>query len=294
MHDQTKTQPSRISPPLPAGAPWFAHFARGAIRLVQGLYFHDAFQAAPAMAFHFFLSLLPALAFVGYVAAIILQKTQSAALIASFLENAPPSAQDTIKMEIDRLASASAVGPLGVIGFVWLAAGGLHGLMDALETAVGAPRRSWWKKRVLSLAFVVAGLAFVALVSFTLIEWQSLVHLQRGARVFRIAGHGVLALLVSTSVSALALALFFRFSVSYPARVKRRVLPGALLAVVLWVIISWGFGVYVRSLAKYTIYYGSLAAVAVLLVWLWLTSLSILVGAELNAQLEGMRDRSTS
>jgi membrane protein len=72
--------------------------------------------------------------------------------------------------------------------------------------------------------------------------------------------------------------------------VTRRVLPGAALAVVLWLVISWAFGLYVSTLAEYAVFYGSLAAVAVLLVWLWLTSLAILVGAELNSQLEGLRD----
>jgi len=57
-----------------------------------------------------------------------------------------------------------------------------------------------------------------------------------------------------------------------------------------WLVISSVFGLYVKSLAEYAVFYGSLAAVAVLLVWLWLTSLAILVGAELNAQLEGLRD----
>jgi membrane protein len=68
------------------------------------------------------------------------------------------------------------------------------------------------------------------------------------------------------------------------------VLPGAALAVALWIVVSWAFSLYLRTLASYTVYYGSLAAVAVLLVWLWLISLAILIGAELNSQLEGLRD----
>jgi membrane protein len=55
-------------------------------------------------------------------------------------------------------------------------------------------------------------------------------------------------------------------------------------------VVSWAFGLYVSTLADYAAFYGSLAAVAVLLVWLWLTSFAILVGAELNSQLEGLRD----
>ena len=62
------------------------------------------------------------------------------------------------------------------------------------------------------------------------------------------------------------------------------------MAVVLIVIVSWAFSLYVRTLDSYTVYYGGLAAMAVLLVWLWLMSLAILFGAELNSQLEGLRD----
>jgi membrane protein len=58
-----------------------------------------------------------------------------------------------------------------------------------------------------------------------------------------------------------------------------------------WLAVSWAFGNYVISLAEYAVYYGSLAAVAVLLLWLYLTSLSLLLGAEVNAILEGVRDR---
>jgi membrane protein len=55
-----------------------------------------------------------------------------------------------------------------------------------------------------------------------------------------------------------------------------------------WLVVSWIFGTYLGSLGTYTVYYGSLAAVAVLLVWLYLTSISLLLGAEVNAMLEGV------
>jgi membrane protein len=92
-------------------------------------------------------------------------------------------------------------------------------------------------------------------------------------------------------VGVCALAAFYWLSVERPKHVKRRVWPGAVVAMVLWMSMSWGFGSYVSSLGTYTVYYGSLAAVAVLLVWFWLSSLVFLVGAELNAQLEGVRDQ---
>jgi membrane protein len=90
------------------------------------------------------------------------------------------------------------------------------------------------------------------------------------------------------AVGLAVLAAFYRYGVEHPAGVRRRAWPGALVAVLAWLVVSWGFGNYVISLGKYAVYYGSLAAVAVLLVWLWLTSLALLLGAEVNAQLEGV------
>jgi membrane protein len=97
-----------------------------------------------------------------------------------------------------------------------------------------------------------------------------------------------LAGLMMLLLGAVLLAGFYRFAVEHPHGVRRRVWPGTLVAVVSWLVVSWGFGFYVVSMASYALYYGSLAAVAVLLVWLYLTSLSLVAGAEVNMQLEGV------
>jgi uncharacterized BrkB/YihY/UPF0761 family membrane protein len=88
----------------------------------------------------------------------------------------------------------------------------------------------------------------------------------------------------------LGVAAFYRVAVDRPRSLRRRLLPGATLAVSAWIIVTWGFGVYVSRLASYSLYYGGLAAIAMLLFWCWLTALALIVGAELNAQLEGIRD----
>jgi uncharacterized BrkB/YihY/UPF0761 family membrane protein len=93
---------------------------------------------------------------------------------------------------------------------------------------------------------------------------------------------------VMLAVGLCSLAAFYRYAVEHPVGVRRRAWTGAAVALAAWLVCSWGFGNYVISLGKYAVYYGSLAAVAVLLVWLWLTSLALLLGAEVNAQLEGI------
>ena len=100
------------------------------------------------------------------------------------------------------------------------------------------------------------------------------------------------AFIILIGLAVCGLALFYRVGVSHPRGIRRRIWPGAILGLTSWFAVSWGFGAYVRTLGQYAVYYGSLATVAVLLLWFYLTSLSLLIGAELNAQLEGIRSPS--
>jgi membrane protein len=113
---------------------------------------------------------------------------------------------------------------------------------------------------------------------------------RRVARLLRGSAERSTAIAVLLAFSLASVAAFYRFAVEHPPGVARRAWPGAFVAVFTWLLVSWGFGQYVSSLGSYALFYGSLAAVAVLLVWFYLTSLALLVGAELNAQLEGVRD----
>jgi len=336
----------RLAPPLAKDAPLLHRLGRGIHRLGHGLVLHDVLLAAAAMAFHFFLSLLPLLVFVGFIVGLIARRRGVDAVLSPVLDNLPATAEAVVKTEVERLAGAggATLGPVAALSFLWVASGGTHGLINAVETVVGAPKRPWLKKRLLALAWVVALLAAFALAAVAIVQWDAFVHppekrpfvtvpaspaststsvttspvsggrrnltsatatiqhteqkdpaapetaRRRRARIVRSSGERVLALSLSVLFATAVLAAFYRFSVSHSKRVERRVLPGAALAVALWLVISWAFGIYVSTLAEYAVFYGSLAAVAVLLVWLWLTSLAILVGAELNSQLEGLRD----
>jgi membrane protein len=100
----------------------------------------------------------------------------------------------------------------------------------------------------------------------------------------------LIAAMLMLGAGLLLLAGVYRFAVEHPPGIRRRVWPGAIAAVSSWLVVSWAFGAYAVSIGDYALYYGSLAAVAVLLVWLYLSSLTLVIGAEVNAQLEGLRD----
>lgn len=283
----------RILPPLPSTAPFYLRIARTIVRLTQGLYYHDAPAAAPAMAFQFFLSLIPLLVVFGYILGHFVRLKGVEAILAPLLGTAPDVTQGIVRRELERLGGSS-VGPapLAILGFMYLASNGTHGFMDALERAVHAPRRPWWKKRLLSIGWVVAVLIVLSITGWALVQWDDVVRGEAIQRGF-LRGSGFqqkITLGFALGVATCVLAAFFRYGVERPKEIKRRVWPGAAMAVLGWIVMSWGFSLYVSSLGRYALFYGSLAAVAVLLVWFWLSSLVLLVGAEFNAQLEGVRD----
>jgi membrane protein len=321
-------------------------------RIVHGLRVHNAGDAAPAMAFHFFLSLVPVLVLVGFVLGHVVRQRGVDALLGPAIETAPQAAEQLVREELSRMAGASAasIAPLSVLGFLWIAATGTHGLMDAFEAASGAARRPWWKKRVIAMTWVSATLVALAVVSWGMLKIDLALHMDEAAAqpleggstadttaraappragprhssapdsaraphrvlteptamplvkrarhrlgpLFRAAWERF-ALLTVLIVAALgALAAFYRFAVEHPRGVKRRAWPGAMVALASWLLVSWGFGLYVSTLGRYALFYGSVATVAVLLVWFYLASWSLLIGAELNAQLEGLRDAPRS
>jgi membrane protein len=172
--------------------------------------------------------------------------------------------------------------------------------MDLFETMTGAKHRSWVHQRTLAILWNLMTIALLLLLGWVVVRvlgmadapsmahgWLAwprhlLHHLSEGVGAVVFLAIGVVG-------ATCLLALFFHVAVAWPEGHKRHVWRGAIVAMVLTLAISYVFSFYVRTLATYTLYYGSLATVAVLHVWLYLTSLAVLIGAEVNAQHEGLR-----
>lgn len=100
--------------------------------------------------------------------------------------------------------------------------------------------------------------------------------------------------LVLAAIAALAAALLYRFG---PNRARAKwvwLTPGSALATVLWLVVTLGFGLYVANFGSYDATYGSLGAVVVLLIWLYLSSYVLVLGGELNSELEHQTARDTT
>ncbi len=253
---------------------------------------------AAEMSFWLFLALVPLAAVAGLIAARFAVSNRSAAFW-SLLAAVPVSVRGLIALQVEQVASwqRGTVAPVAVVTFVWLASSGVHAVLDALEVQSGTSR-PWWKKRLIAIAGCVAlsaGAALVALLAagFTAVQTLAgsavppvLLSAERGpaGRVFR----WLLGLVIAVGLTA----GLYRMGIARSARERSAtVLPGALLSVGLQTALGWGYGVYVAALGSGGAYQASLAVVGVTLMTLWLFSVALLLGVQLNRLVSDARVR---
>jgi membrane protein len=210
---------------------------------------------------------------------------------------APGQAGEILDGAIEHVRSngtaAGVVAIAGVLVAFWSASGYIAAFMRASNAIYDVPEgRPMWKTLPIRLGLTaVIGLMLVAsavIVVFTgdLAErFGNLIGFGSTAiTVWSIAKWPVLVVLVG-----LMFAILYWASPNAKHGGFRWVSPGGVLAVTVWIIVSLGFAFYVANFGSYNKTYGALAGVVVLLVWLWLSNIAILLGAELDAELERSR-----
>jgi membrane protein len=258
----------------------------------RGLVTRDTLQAASAMAFDLFLAAIPMLALAGWLFAAVSRGSDAVLVSVSLLVDlTPQEVRELIWNQLGQF-SVTAAAPVALLGALWLASSAFNTLMAVLEVTVVAQRRPWWQRRLIALGCVVSSiLLFTASGSWavTLAGGPSTVVRLLASGDFPFldhASHFILAGLVLLIATAL-LAGFFRIAVIRPG-VGRRVWPGAMLTIATSGGASVGFAYYASHLARFALFYGTLSAVAIVLGWLWIMCLTLLLGAELNLQLEDL------
>jgi len=178
---------------------------------------------------------------------------------------------------------------MGFLVSLWSANAGVKSMFDALNAVYGEREsRSFLHLTWLSLCFTVGILGFVILAITAVIVLPT---------VLSFVGLGsttdVLLRLLRWPVLLLALGLFLALIYRYgPSRRKARwrwVSWGSAAAALLWIVASLGFSYYVANFGSYNKTYGSLGAAVGFMTWIWISTIIVLTGAELNAELEGRR-----
>ena len=183
---------------------------------------------------------------------------------------------------------------VGIALALWSASSGMKHLIEAINAAYDEDEtRGFLRLRGLSVILTLGAVVFLVL-AFALIALAPAILADTGLGAVGRVLATVLRFVVLGAGLIAALAVLYRYA---PDRDEPRwawVTPGALLAAGLWLAGSLLFSVYAANFGKYNETYGSLGAVVILLLWLFLTAFVVIIGAELNAELERQTARDTT
>ncbi|PWK81990.1 membrane protein [Lentzea atacamensis] len=281
---KTVDRPTR----LPKGAWW------GVLkRTVKEFNDDNLTDWAAALTYYAVLSLFPGLIVLTSVLA-LLGETTTQELMKYVDQVAPGEAGELVKTSIEELQRGQgAAGLLGIIGLLtafWTASGYLGAFMRACNAVYDVEEgRPFWKTVPLRLLLTLGSVVVISLTLGALVLTGGVADavgnlLGLGdtvVTVWDIAKWPVILLLV-----ALAFAVLYWAAPNVRQPAFRWVTPGSLLAIALWALATVGFAIYVANFASYNKTYGSLGGVIVFLVWLWISNIAVLLGAEFDAELE--------
>jgi membrane protein len=219
--------------------------------------------------------------------------------MAHFSHVMPSEATSLLGGSLQRLDQQPSTGlTMTIVGFVlalWATTGAMTTYMTALNLAYERKDgRSFVRKRLVAVALVaVIGVAFL-LVALLLIFGPSLEHLV-AAHAGPVSGAvgwiwwiATWPILIVGLLAAFATLLYLGPDVEHPH--WRFITPGSVFATVVWLVVSGGFAFYTSHFGSYNKTWGSLAAVIIMLTWLWLAAIALLLGAEINAEAERSRE----
>ncbi|WP_406278483.1 YihY/virulence factor BrkB family protein [Embleya sp. NBC_00896] len=281
-------------PARPADLPKSSWF-KAAWRTIREFKEDDLNIWAAALTYQSVLSIFPALLVVVSLVGLV-GRSATNALTENVQTVAPAETHDIVINAIQNLEhSRGTAGPLALAGLglaLWSASGYVATFMRACNTIYDVPEgRPLWKTVPTRIAVTIVTLLLLSICAIAVVFTGSLA--KQAGHALGVGEAGVL-LWDYAKWPVLIVVVNFLFALLYWAAPNAKqgfkwVTPGGVLAVVLWAIFSAAFAYYVANFGTYNKTYGTLAAVIIFLIWLWLTNMAILLGAEYNAELERAR-----
>jgi membrane protein len=251
----------------------------------------NVFDLAAQQAYYFFFALFPALLALISIASFFPIANLTDEVVKTLGQVAPRDVVDIINNQLREISNDKAGGLLTFAFLVtlWSSSGAVVSMCTTLNTAYDITEsRPWWKVRFVAIALTI-GLAFFVLSSMALIVAgpglaQAYAN-KVGLGPAFVWAWSVLRWPVIFVLIASAIAMVYYFAPDAEQEFVW-ITPGSVLATVLWIGISLGFRTYVATMGNYTETYGIVGAVMVLLLWFYVSGIALLVGAELNAEIE--------
>jgi membrane protein len=254
---------------------------------------------AAALTYYAVLSIFPALIVFVAIIGLVGQDPQTVDAITNIVadvtsKSTADSVHETIENVIGAKGGAGALLGIGLLGAIWTASGYIGAFIRAINSIYEVREgRPFWKLRPQQIAMTVVAVLGVALIGIALVVTGPLARAigdqvglgDTAVTLWSIAKWPLMLLVVSLLFAGL---YYLAPNVRQPR--FRWVTPGGAVAVIIWVLASAGFSLYVSHFGSYNRTYGSLGAAVTFLVWLWITNLAVLFGAELDAELERSRE----
>jgi membrane protein len=255
-------------------------------RLYKKINDDDILGNAAQVAFYFSFSLFPLLLFLTSLFGIILNRAEDmrGELFLYLQQVMPVSAFELVRTTLDEVSQNTSGGKLtiGLLITLYSASAGVDNLRGALNEVYNLKEtRSWWKTKLTAvlLTLGIGALFFIAVAAIFYGE-QLLAYVLPIESPFIL---NAIEWLVALFVLLLTFALVYNFAPNHSPFQWKWISPGAIISIVLWLILSYGFKLYLQYFDTYAKTYGSLGAVIILLLWLYLTALVILIGGAINA-----------
>lgn len=261
----------------------------------------DIFNRAAQVAFYFSFAFFPLLLFLLTLAGMVLESTDSLKrdLYGYLFQIMPRSAYLLVRTTLEEIIESSSSGKLtiGIFITLWSASAGVDTLRNSLNAVYERKEsRPWWKTKFQSL---VLTFFFIILLALAMIVVSS------GWKLFELlldgAGLGFIdspLILIAIQWVSLLIVLLFATEIIYswlPCFDRFRwvwITPGSIVAMCLWLLFTGGFRLYLQYFNTYNKAYGSLGAVIILMLWMFLSGTAILIGGAINSVLTDMSEDS--
>lgn len=270
---------------------WWQFLKNVMQRLLKNCYEHNVGKNAAALAYYLLFALFPLLIFASNFLGLL--ELNVSEIILNLNRILPTDAVGIIENYLDYISdnSSRTLMWFALVFSIWFPLRAVKGLMDDVRRAygLGQPKKIV-NYSVKQIVFTVLFLVVIVLTILLSILGENVINFIRGLlpesalsitdnqiNLWQYLRFVPIALLMITAIGTL-------YSLSLDQRQKvKSILPGIASAVILWLILSIGFSFYVENFSSYSIIYGTLGAVMVLIVWLYMTSFVLILGAELNA-----------
>jgi len=269
-------------------------------RVINEVQNDDVFGRAAQLSYYFLLALFPMLLFLTSVIGFVLGSGSGLrhSMFGYLSRVLPGSAFNLVDSTMYEVTAASGGGKLsfGLLAALWAASNGMGAITGALNVAYNVKEsRPWWKQRMIAIGLTLA-LSVLILLALMLVLFggkiADLLAVNFGFGDLFIVSWKVAQWPIVLGFMLLSFALIYYLAPDLHQQKWIWITPGSVTGVALWLLVSFGFKVYLHFFNSYSTTYGTLGAVIILMLWFYLTGTAILIGGEVNSEIENAAAKS--